>query len=41
MRTGAQTVDGSFDNAHGPSEHHEHAYIGLEKQSPSVTHEPG
>lgn len=23
-----------FDNAHGEAEHHEHAYIGFEKQPP-------
>lgn len=26
-----------FDNAHDPDEHHEHAYIGAEKQPPVVT----
>ena len=30
----------TFDNAHDPSEHHEHAYIGPEKQSPIVTYGP-
>jgi hypothetical protein len=30
----------TFDNAHDRSEHHEHAYVGLEKQSPTVTHGP-
>jgi hypothetical protein len=30
----------TFDNAHDPSEHHEHAYVGLEKQSPIVTYGP-
>jgi hypothetical protein len=28
----------TFDNAHDPSEHHEHCYIGSEKQPPAVTH---
>jgi hypothetical protein len=30
----------TFDNAHDPSVHHEHAYVGLEKQSPTVTYGP-
>ena len=30
----------TFDNAHDPSEHHEHTYVGLEKQSPIVTYGP-
>lgn len=30
----------TFDNAHGPTEHHEHCYIGSEKQPPTVTHGP-
>jgi hypothetical protein len=29
-----------FDNAHAPTEHHEHRYIGAEKQEPIVTHGP-
>ncbi len=29
-----------FDNAHGPTEHHEHRYIGAEKQEPIVTYGP-
>jgi hypothetical protein len=29
-----------FDNAHQPEEHHEHIYIGGEKQPPIVTHGP-
>jgi hypothetical protein len=28
----------TFDNAHAPEEHHEHRYIGSEKQEPIVTH---
>jgi hypothetical protein len=30
----------TFDNAHAPEEHHEHRYIGSEKQAPIVTHGP-
>jgi hypothetical protein len=30
----------TFDNAHDPQEHHEHRYIGFEKQPPTVTHGP-
>lgn len=30
----------TFDNAHGPEEHHEHHYVGAEKQPPTVTHGP-
>jgi hypothetical protein len=26
-----------FDNAHDPTEHHEHRYVGTEKQEPIVT----
>jgi hypothetical protein len=28
----------TFDNAHDPTEHHEHRYIGSEKQEPIITH---
>jgi hypothetical protein len=28
----------TFDNAHHPEEHHEHRYVGAEKQSPIITH---
>jgi hypothetical protein len=28
----------TFDNAHAPEEHHEHRYVGSEKQAPTVTH---
>lgn len=28
----------TFDNAHSPEEHHEHAYVRDEKQEPTVTH---
>lgn len=27
----------SFDNAHAPTEHHEHRYVGTAKQKPIVT----
>jgi hypothetical protein len=30
----------TFDNAHDPQEHHEHRYVGSEKQPPIVTHGP-
>ena len=38
LRDGRWRTVCTFDNAHGPDEHHEHAYIGLEKQAPIVTH---
>ena len=28
----------TFDNAHAPEEHHEHRYVGSEKQPPITTH---
>lgn len=30
----------TFDNAHAPEEHHEHRYVGSEKQDPIVRHGP-
>lgn len=27
----------TFDNAHAPTEHHEHLYLGTEKQPPTTT----
>ncbi|HEX5853344.1 MAG TPA: hypothetical protein VFY36_09635 [Solirubrobacteraceae bacterium] len=30
----------TFDNAHVSDEHHEHCYVGSEKQPPIVTHGP-
>ncbi len=30
----------TFDNAHASDEHHEHRYVGSEKQPPVVTHGP-
>lgn len=28
----------TFDNAHSAEEHHEHRYVGSEKQDPIITH---
>jgi hypothetical protein len=30
----------TFDNAHAPEEHHEHRYVGADKQPPTVTYGP-
>jgi hypothetical protein len=30
----------TFDNAHAPEEHHEHRYVGPERQAPTVTNGP-
>lgn len=30
----------TFDNAHASDEHHEHRYLGSEKQPPIITHGP-
>lgn len=35
LRDGGWRTVRTFDNAHDPSEHHEHACFGLEKQSPT------
>ncbi len=40
LRDGRWRTVRTFDNAHDPSEHHEHGYVGLEKQSPTVTYGP-
>lgn len=40
LRDGRWRTVRTFDNAHDPSEHHEHVYVGLEKQPPTVTHGP-
>jgi hypothetical protein len=40
LRDGAWRTVRSFDNAHDPAEHHEHRYVGSEKQAPIVTHGP-
>ena len=37
-RGGTWHVARTFDNAHSPEEHHEHRYVGYEKQPPIVTH---
>jgi len=39
-RDGAVHAVRTFDNAHAPTERHEHRYIGAEKQEPIVTHGP-
>lgn len=38
LRDGRWRTVCTFDNAHDPSEYHEHVCVGLEKQSPIVTH---
>lgn len=38
LRDGRCRTARTFDNAHDPSEHHEHRYVGLEKQPPTVTY---
>lgn len=40
LRDGRWHTVRTFDNAHDPSEHHEHAYVGPDKQAPIVTHGP-
>jgi|ERR1700733_488751 len=40
LRDGRWRTVRTFDNAHDPSEHHEHAYVGPEKQPPTITHGP-
>ena len=39
-RDGVSHTVRTFDNAHAPEEHHEHRYVGLEKQAPIVTYGP-
>jgi hypothetical protein len=39
-RNGVWRTVRTFDNAHGINEHHEHRYVGDEKQEPTVTHGP-
>lgn len=36
-RDGERHTVRTFDNAHAPEEHHEHRYVGAEKQAPVVT----
>jgi hypothetical protein len=40
LRGGTWHTVRTFDNAHNPEEHHEHRYIGTEKQAPAITHGP-
>jgi hypothetical protein len=40
LRDGVWHTMRSFDNAHHPTEYHEHRYIGAEKQDPIITHGP-
>ncbi len=40
LRDGTWRTVRMFDNAHDPLEHHEHRYVGSEKQDPIVTREP-
>ena len=39
-RDGALHTVRTFDNAHAPAEHHEHRYVGSDKQPPIVSHGP-
>jgi hypothetical protein len=39
-RDGAWHTVRTFDNAHAPDEHHEHRYVGSDKQPPIVSHGP-
>jgi hypothetical protein len=39
-RNGTWHTVRTFDNAHAPEEHHEHRYVGSEKQAPVITHGP-
>jgi hypothetical protein len=39
-RNGTWHTVRTFDNAHAPEEHHEHRYVGSEKQDPVITHGP-
>ncbi len=39
-RDGAWRNVCTFDNAHDPEEHHEHGYIGDDKEPPDVTYGP-
>jgi hypothetical protein len=39
-RNGTWHTVRTFDNAHAPKEHHEHRYVGSEKQAPVVTQGP-
>jgi hypothetical protein len=37
LRDGVWHTVRSFDNAHDSTEHHEHRYVGAEKQDPIIT----
>lgn len=39
-RNGAWHTVRIFDNAHAPEEHHEHRYLGSDKQPPIISHGP-
>jgi len=39
-RDGAWHTVRTFDNAHALDEHHEHRYVGSDKQTPIVSHGP-
>ncbi len=39
-RNGTWHTVRTFDNTHVPEEHHEHRYVGSEKQAPVITHGP-
>lgn len=40
LREGSWRTVRAFDISHAHTEHHEHRYLGPEKQPPSVTHGP-
>jgi hypothetical protein len=40
LRDGTWHTVRVFDNAHDPEEHHEHTYVGSEKQEPIITRGP-
>ncbi len=40
FRDGTWRTVRTFDNAHNPQEHHEHRYVGSDKQPPVITHGP-
>jgi hypothetical protein len=40
FRDGTWHTARTFDNAHGPTEHHEHPYIRSEKQPPTIKQGP-
>lgn len=40
LRDGVWQAVRTFDNAHDPTEHHDHSYVGGEKLPPAITHGP-